>query len=99
MATKLRALYERRKGRDLFDLWLGLIQPEVDAERIVAHFDVYRPHGLTDERIRANLTAKLADTRFLDDCDTLILGGAESVGYDAAKAARLVTTKLLQRFQ
>ena len=23
MSTKLRALYQRRKGRDLFDLWLG----------------------------------------------------------------------------
>jgi len=24
LATKLRALYQRRKGRDLFDLWLGV---------------------------------------------------------------------------
>src|SRR5947207_4494711 len=24
LATKLRALYQRSKGRDLFDLWLGL---------------------------------------------------------------------------
>jgi predicted nucleotidyltransferase component of viral defense system len=24
LGTKLRALYQRRKGRDLFDLWLGL---------------------------------------------------------------------------
>jgi predicted nucleotidyltransferase component of viral defense system len=24
LATKLRALYQRRKGRDLFDLWIGV---------------------------------------------------------------------------
>lgn len=26
VATTLRALYQRRKGRDLFDLWLALTQ-------------------------------------------------------------------------
>jgi len=26
LATKLRALYQRRKGRDLFDLWLGVTE-------------------------------------------------------------------------
>ena len=35
MATKLRALYQRRKGRDLFDLWHVLETLEVNEKEIV----------------------------------------------------------------
>jgi len=30
VATKLRALYQRRMGRDLFDLWLALTHIGLD---------------------------------------------------------------------
>ena len=36
LATKLRALYQRRKGRDLFDLWWAHQQAYPDPARIVA---------------------------------------------------------------
>ncbi len=36
MSTKLRALYQRRKGRDLFDLWLVLNGGEADPADILA---------------------------------------------------------------
>ena len=36
LATKLRALYQRRKGRDLFDLAMGLADERSDAGRIAA---------------------------------------------------------------
>jgi predicted nucleotidyltransferase component of viral defense system len=32
LATKLRALYQRSKGRDLFDLWLGLTVLKTDPD-------------------------------------------------------------------
>ena len=32
VATKLRALYQRRKGRDLFDLWVTLVVLGLDPE-------------------------------------------------------------------
>lgn len=38
LGTKLRALYQRRKGRDLFDLWLGLTQGGADAARVAEAF-------------------------------------------------------------
>ncbi len=34
LATKVRALYQRRKGRDLFDLWLGLTAGKADAAKV-----------------------------------------------------------------
>ena len=38
LATKLRALYQRRKGRDLFDLAIGLDDERSSAGKIVAAF-------------------------------------------------------------
>jgi hypothetical protein len=39
--TKLRALLQRRKGRDLFDLNEGLSQLKLDAAKVVACFEHY----------------------------------------------------------
>ena len=41
MATKLRALYQRRKGRDLFDIWHVAKQKLVDLDRVVSVFTKY----------------------------------------------------------
>lgn len=36
LGTKLRALYQRRKGRDLFDLWWAATHAAIDIDRVVA---------------------------------------------------------------
>ncbi len=41
MGTKLRALYQRRKGRDLFDLWLVLTTLGPDVRLIIDAFSHY----------------------------------------------------------
>src|SRR5207344_1808278 len=41
LGTKLRALYQRKKGRDLFDLALALQRGGVSADRLVAAFKRY----------------------------------------------------------
>jgi predicted nucleotidyltransferase component of viral defense system len=38
MGTKLRALYQRRKGRDLFDLWYTLNQKVVNTDVVLSVF-------------------------------------------------------------
>jgi predicted nucleotidyltransferase component of viral defense system len=38
MGTKLRALYQRRKGRDLFDLWYTLDKNMVDIDTVLSVF-------------------------------------------------------------
>jgi predicted nucleotidyltransferase component of viral defense system len=43
VASKIRALYQRRKGRDLFDLWLALDEMGLDPDGIIAAFAPYRP--------------------------------------------------------
>ena len=38
MATKLRALYQRRKGRDLFDVWYVADHKLINLNRV---FDIF----------------------------------------------------------
>ncbi len=35
LGTKLRALYQRKKGRDLFDLYVALTKTEVDVDELM----------------------------------------------------------------
>ena len=95
VATKLRALYQRSKGRDLFDLWLALTVLKLDPDAIAAAFPPYRPDGVTAKLMRANLERKLGDRDFCHDCDQLIAGGAGSCGYDAQEAGALVDERLI----
>lgn len=72
LATKLRALYTRRKGRDLFDLWLALTQLTLDDQLVVdglAHY--MKSHIYSYRQLHANLEEKLANAEFLDDIHNL----------------------------
>ena len=45
LGTKFRALYQRKQGRDLFDLATALEAPGVNAERIIKVFEKYMEHA------------------------------------------------------
>ena len=65
MATKLRALYQRQKARDLFDLWHVLVALDADDARIVAGLEHYmRDAVFTYPQLAQNLRAKLEDADF-----------------------------------
>ncbi len=96
MGTKLRALYQRRKGRDLFDLWSVLTTLEPDDALIVEAFRHYVGEdifGFAD--LATNLTAKLADRGFRDDLAQLVVN--VPAGYDLDAAADLVMERLGSR--
>jgi predicted nucleotidyltransferase component of viral defense system len=64
LGTKLRALYQRKKGRDLFDLAIALEQDGVDPGRIVDTFAAYMEHGghnITRALFEQNVHLKMAD--------------------------------------
>ncbi len=58
LGTKLRALYQRRKGRDLFDLWFcsqnGLLQA-ADVVRCFAHYMRSEGHDVSRAQFEQNL--------------------------------------------
>lgn len=88
LATKLRALYQRRKSRDLFDLIVGLSGDQCDAERIVATFTEYMSHeggSVTRAMFERNLAEKLRDPVFLEDMNGLVGPTTEWRPNDAAR--------------
>ena len=58
--TKLRALLQRRKGRDLFDINEGLKQLSLDAPKVIATFNHYLAHEGTPIS-RANAEERMLD--------------------------------------
>ena len=92
LGTKLRALYQRRKGRDLFDLAVALEHTDADPGRIVAAFTAYMDHGghhVTRQEFEENLAAKLGDRNFIADIGPLPASGYE---WDLEAAAATRTT-------
>jgi predicted nucleotidyltransferase component of viral defense system len=78
LATKLRALYQRRKGRDLFDLGQALRTLPIDAARMCNVFKQYMSaegQNVTAADLRANLARKLEHPGFLGDCAPLVRPG------------------------
>lgn len=93
MATKLRALYQRSKGRDLFDLWLVLTTERPDPGTIVAGLRHYMKDTVFTYRdLAANLRDKLEDADFRSDLDPLVIAVPD--GYAVATAADLVMEQL-----
>ncbi|MGQ9589944.1 MAG: nucleotidyl transferase AbiEii/AbiGii toxin family protein [Planctomycetota bacterium] len=95
LATKLRALYQRRKGRDLFDLWVGLGLKAVDPRKIVQGFRRYleaEGGNVSRDAFEKNLAAKTESRPFNEDLRPLLAPGTH---YEAAKAAKLVADRLL----
>ncbi len=95
VATKIRALYQRSKGRDLFDLWLALEHLHLDPDEMLAAFGPYRPAGLTAQRAIDNLEEKVRDRLFRNDIDALVATLPD--GYTVDGAADLVASRLLNR--
>ena len=95
VSTKLRALFQRSKGRDLFDLWLALTQMQLSPDRILEMFSPYRPDGYTADRAVENLQAKVASDTFRTDLDLLVTQWPDD--YNIEQAAQLVIDQLLSR--
>jgi len=96
LGTKLRALYQRSKGRDLFDLATALSHPAVDAARVVAAFGEYMDsggHRVTRALFEQNFEAKLRDPEFGADVGPLL---ATAYKWDIAAAADIVSSRLIQ---
>ena len=89
LGTKLRALYQRKKGRDLFDFWFAFQQqPNIKVEDVVYAFNHYMEKNNTSvsrKVYRDNLEAKRLDPLFNKDIMSLLtLNDAQSYSLDEA---------------
>ncbi len=75
LGTKLRALYQRKKGRDLFDLWHAFGRGGVDAGTVIRCLRAYLAHqqvSVSAAEFEANLAAKALDPAFEHDVGPLL---------------------------
>jgi len=96
LGKKLRALFQRRRGRDLFDLYWALspAKPPVVPAKIIESFQHYlKLEGSFAGRAEfiALLDAHLADRGFCSDMNPLLRVG---ITYDPQQAGDYVKTKL-----
>lgn len=88
LATKMRALYQRRKGRDLYDLHLAITKIDnLDYKAIVSCFKEYMKfvgHNVTQKLFIANMEAKLQNKGFCGDMAPLLPHGIEMFSPTAA---------------
>lgn len=97
LATKLRALYQRKKGRDLFDLWYALNNAKVNAEKVIEAFKYYmnkEGNEVTQKEFIENMEKKIEDADFIGDMNGLL---RSEISYDINEAYEFVKINLLEK--
>lgn len=98
IGTKMRALYQRKKGRDLFDLYLALSQKEIDLEKVLECYNRYitfvAERAPSYKEYVQNMELKMQDEEFLTDVLPLL---RSEITYDAKKAYNVVYNALIDR--
>lgn len=97
MGTKLRALYQRKKGRDLFDMAYALQCDDVDPVVLLKCFDRYMTeggHNVTRAQFEANLHEKSERKDFRSDMDPLLRHG---LSWDFDEALEVVLTEIITK--
>ena len=75
MATKLRALYQRRKGRDLFDIWYVTTNNLINLNQVIdifAKYCAYNDVQISREEFIKNLEQKKDNRDFHVDMSLLL---------------------------
>lgn len=98
MATKLRALYQRRKGRDLFDLFQVIVQyPSLDIKKVIEGFSTYMKWedcSVSRAEFEENMYQKLQKQDFLKDMDPLL---PANIHYNPLEAYETVYARLISK--
>jgi predicted nucleotidyltransferase component of viral defense system len=98
LGTKLRALYQRKKRRDLFDLAIAFKQfPSLKNSKLINCFNKYMAFGETKvsrTEFEANLTAKLNDAAFIGDIKPLLRSDLDFF-YDPLAEIELLLNKII----
>lgn len=98
LGTKLRALYQRRKGRDLFDLYWAYQNTKIDTGKLITCYNEYMkksvPQPPTQKEFLLNMEEKMQDTEFTNDIHVILRPGVE---YDNQKAYEFIKTELIEK--
>ena len=101
LGTKMRALYQRRKGRDLYDMYKALVQvPDINKVALLqcyhAYMDFVVDEPPTQKVYLQNMEAKMQDDEFIGDIAAQI---RPTEKYDQLTAFDLVRAELLEKIE
>lgn len=98
LGTKLRALYQRRKGRDLYDLYKSISNIEIENDKLLRCYREYMKFSVanppTRKQFLRNMEEKIVDDEFLGDTKSLLRPDEK---YDPNEAWELVRTELVEK--
>jgi predicted nucleotidyltransferase component of viral defense system len=95
LGTKLRALYQRKKGRDLFDIWYAMTKTGADGNKIIRIWERYLAedgHSVSQAAFINNMDKKINEEEFTGDTEGLLRPG---INYSSRTAYEFVRTALL----
>ncbi len=101
LGTKLRALYQRRKGRDLFDLYTAITHKDLNFDQILTCYRQYMnfvvgSNAPTQKEFLLNMEEKMLDTEFLGDITGLLRRDSNDI-YDPQEAYEIIRVNLLEK--
>lgn len=98
IGTKLRALYQRKKGRDLFDLQRALENPNLNPDNVVKCYREYIAFSDGESPSRAvylaNMEEKMQEEIFLNDTQGLL---RPSLKFEPQEAWEVVKEKFVEK--
>lgn len=98
LGTKLRALYQRKKGRDLFDLFTAKQEfPNLDYDKVLHCFKEYLKKdicSISRAEFEKNMLEKMKDVDFLEDIAPLL---KENHQYNVSEAFQVVSEYYINR--
>lgn len=100
LGTKLRALYQRKKGRDLFDLYYALKLTDVDTTKVLLCYHKYMEFAVgkapTYKQFANNMEDKMQDSEFLEDTVALL---RPDIRFSPKEAYPLIHEKLIDQME
>lgn len=99
VGTKLRAIYQRKKGRDLFDLQVALESRKIDVDKVLECYRRYIEFVVekqpTYKQFVQNMELKMQDPEFLGDTDILLREGTNP--FKPQEAYQLVKEQFIDK--
>ncbi|MBR4480987.1 MAG: nucleotidyl transferase AbiEii/AbiGii toxin family protein [Prevotella sp.] len=100
LGTKLRALYQRKKGRDLFDLYIALQRRDVDVDKVLQCYKKYMEFVVDKtpsyKQFVNNMEEKMQDPEFLEDTTMLL---RPEIKFSPTEAYPLVYKTFIDRME
>lgn len=97
MATKLRALYQRRKGRDLFDVWYAVDRKLINLDKVFdvfSKYNIYNNVKVSCEEFLKNIELKKNHRDFHMDMSVLL---PSKLHWDFDEAYQFVLDNVISR--